>query len=399
MNLYRLATRGALAAAFGLYLAGTSLASTDDRVYQFGEDEGGSNGNTVATTFDSKGASGMDQLVDLTAVGGPVYRSYTGRPDGVNGLGIEFNGAQSQYLRGDSLNWPEESFSAIGGNFVGTLNYNGIADRGMQFWVRPGATGVQSIVMDSNQHGVRINESGNFSMRYNNRDTDSGVPVTAGTWYHIMVVRPEGTGGGSRMYVDGIAVAADNLSDYAASSANLVIGSNTGGDDGLAGGVGFTGGTEEFFTGLIDDMNMFVIGDNSSNAGPPPGMNWGDFDFATENAYAELVLSGQPGDVDNNGMLNQADKDDFIAGWMNEHLVDDVRVGDLNSLASGDLNFDGITDIFDLAIMQNALTGNGLSAITAAELHSSRVPEPAGALAAVLLLALGATIRAAALKS
>jgi len=132
-------------------------------------------------------------------------------------------------------------------------------------------------------------------------------------------------------------------------------------------------------------MNMFVIGDNSTSAGPPPGMDWGEFDFATENAYAAFTLSGVPGDVDNDGAFDQQDRDDFIAGWMTENLVNDVRVGDLTTLASGDLNFDGITDIFDLAIMQNTLASNGMAAITAAELSGTQVPEPAsGALLATV---------------
>jgi hypothetical protein len=376
--------RAALVSLCWLLPAPFILASTNDRVYLMGEEEGGVNGTPVSTTWDSEGELGQSQLIDLNAVGGPVYRSFTGRPDGASGVGIEFNAAQSQYLRGESLNWPQNSFSGLGGNFVGTINYNGISNRGMQFWVRPDSTAVQSIVLDSNQHGVRINELGNFSMRYAGRDTDSGLSVVPGNWYHVAVVRPSGVAGGSRLYIDGIAVAADNLSDYASSSANLVIGANTGGDDGLTGGVGFTGGTAEFFTGLIDELTMFVIGNNSNNAGPPPGMNWGSFNFATDNAFAEFTLSGVLGDIDNNGVFGTSDRDAFVAGWQSQNLVNGVLVGDLGSFANGDLNFDGRTDIFDLTIFQSALAANGFAALTAADLSGTAVPEPTSI--AVLLL-------------
>jgi hypothetical protein len=82
--------------------------------------------------------------------------------------------------------------------------------------------------------------------------------------------------------------------------------------------------------------------------------------------------------------LTQADKDAFIAGWMNRKVLDDVQIGDLSTFEQGDLNFDGITNIFDLAIMQAALPGAGLGSITANDLLG--VPEPAAA--TMLLFAL-----------
>lgn len=407
MNLLHWTSRVTLIVIVGA-LAGYTSASTNDRFYQLGEDppvgpaENASNGAPVASgnsfgTLDSVGQTGMDQLPPLTPKGItlPVYRTITGRPDGGTGLGIEFNGAQQQYVHGQSLNWPQESLSAVGGNFIGTINYDGIDDRGMQFWVKPGsAVGPQSIVMDSNQHGVRINASGNFSMRYDGRDTDSGLTVTPGSWYHIMVVRPNGPASGSRMFIDGVAVAIDNLSDYASDSSNLVLGANTGGDDGFGDSpVGFTGGTAEFFTGIIDDLSMFVIGDNSSNEGPPAGQNWGAFDFATENAYAAFALTGVAGDIDNNGVLEPDDVSDFIDGWRYEKRVNGVRIGDLESYSKGDLNLDGITNIFDLNMMQAALRDQGMAAITAAQLAGGiTVPEPS-TLALLLAVVSGAYLQ------
>ncbi|MCI0334838.1 MAG: substrate-binding domain-containing protein [Planctomycetes bacterium] len=232
------------------------------------------------------------------------------------------------------------------------------------------------LIRERAHDGVRINSSGNFSMRYNGTDFDSGVLVTAGQWSHIMVIRPAGAAGGSRMYINGVArITAPG--GYDDDWADLVLGANTAGDDGGDHGdppvppVGFTGGTTEFFSGIIDDLEMFVMGKTP----PPAEIDYGSFDFGTENDFAATQVSGVPGDVTNNGTFNSADKTAFIAGWLDRRLVGGIQVGDMVSLGQGDLNFDGITDIRDLIIMQGALAGAGMGAITAAELAGT-VPEP-----------------------
>ena len=73
--------------------------------------------------------------------------------------------------------------------------------------------------------------------------------------------------------------------------------------------------------------------------------------------------------------LNQADKDAFVAGWMHRHLVNSIQIGDMFSRGQGDLNLDGITNIQDLLIIQNALSGAGMGTISAQDLLG--VPEPA----------------------
>jgi hypothetical protein len=259
-----------------------------------------------------------------------------------------------------------------------TLNYNTIFDRGLQFWARPTSTAVQTLVMDSNQHGVRINSNGKFSMRYANTDYESTLTASPNTWYHIEVVRPATFANGSRMFVNGIAVAAAPGS-YNVDESHLVVGANTAGTANT-----FTGGTAEFYSGIIDDLKMFVIGQaplcttaESPFCNPSrPAANFGSFNFATDNEYADFVLTGVPGDINNSGGLTQADKDAFIAGWMNRKTVNGIQVGDLQTFGMGDLNFDGITNIFDLALMQSALSGAGMGGITEAELLRGAVPEP-----------------------
>ena len=370
-------------------MSAISIAATVDRDYRMGDDaaEGAVNGGSVSSTFDSAGVPGQGQLVDLSAVNTPTYVAISGRPDGVGGRGIQFDASQSQYLHGFNLGYPQESFSAATHTTQtgGALDYLGIADRGFQFWVRPTSTAAQSLVMDTNRHGARINSSGMFSMRYNNVDYDSSLAVVPNTWYHVEVVRPATATNGSRMFVNGVAVAAVT-GGYDDDWADVVVGANTDGDDlgthtSIPSPVGFTGGTSEFFSGIVDDLKMFVIGTSTSTT----PVNYGTFSLAVDNQFVASTVSGIKGiagDVTNDGVLNQADKDAFIAGWMDRRLVNGIQIGDMVSRGQGDLTLDGITNIQDLLLLQNALSGAGIGTITPDELAG--VPEPTTAVLIVL---------------
>jgi hypothetical protein len=244
----------------------------------------------------------------------------------------------------------------------------------MQFWVKPDPAGLgsglaQSLIVDSNEHGVLISADDTWVLRYDDVDVDSGISVGA-DWHHVMVSTPFGLGGvngGARLWIDGVAVAAEPDS-FNYSRVELVVGANTSRDD--AGN--FTGGTSEFFAGEIDRLLMSVIGDSSDDPGPPPGQDYGSFDFATDNDFATTYLSGVEGDLNNDGIFDDMDRTAFIQGWFSENLVSGLRTGDITSLENGDLNFDGITDINDLSVFQKALVNQGLPPISAQEL----VPEP-----------------------
>ena len=82
----------------------------------------------------------------------------------------------------------------------------------------------------------------------------------------------------------------------------------------------------------------------------------------------------------------RSDVDAFVAGWLNENLVNNIRVGDLDSRMAGDLNFDGITDLSDAFELHEALAagGSGLDF----SLLAAAVPEPS----TLLLLILAAVI-------
>ncbi len=219
-----------------------------------------------------------------------------------------------------------------------------------------------------------ISANDNWLLRYAGADTDSGVRVDT-NWHHVMVARPFGPTGGSggaRMWVDGVAVAAAGGGCDTSVRERLVVGANSSLDD--AGN--FTGGTQDYFRADMDNLSMFIMGDSSSDLGPPPGQDYGGFDFGATNEFAASVLSGIAGDVDQDGDLDAADKMDFVTGWLSENRVDGILVGDINTIRSGDLNFDGITDLHDLASMQRALRDAQLAPISASDL--ARVSEPAG---------------------
>jgi hypothetical protein len=371
MNIGRRILIASIAVVATMCIASATFATgTLIRWLQMGEYEGGTNGASVSAGYDTPVNGSDQQQIDLGAVNSPTYRTITGRPDGGGGIGVEFDPTQQQYMSGSALDRPETSPWAR--TQSGAYYLNGIADRGLQFWVRPTSTSTQTLVMDTNDHGVRINSTGKFSMRYADVDYDSTVSAAANTWYHIELVRPAGDDSRSRLYVNGVAAAVSAPVNYYPSDTdtNMTVGANTA-------------GSGEFFKGVIDDVRTYVYG-TSTDANH--ATSYGAWNFATDNGFAASSvtgLKGVAGDVTNDGLLTTADKTAFIAGWMHKRVVSGFQIGDMLSHSQGDLNFDGITNIQDLLIMQSALTGAGMGTITAGEL--SGVPEPATALMAIFV--------------
>jgi hypothetical protein len=185
------------------------------------------------------------------------------------------------------------------------------------------------------------------------------------------------------MFINGAAVAAAP-GGYNDDWADLTVGTNTAGDDQAS--PGFTGGTTEFFSGIVDELKMFVIGTTTSTT----PVSYGNFSLLADNDYVASPVTGiknVAGDVTNDGVLNQADKDAFISGWMDRRIVGGFQIGDMASRAQGDLNLDGITNIKDLLLLQNALAGAGLGAISLDDLEGG-VPEPSAAVLVPLGIAL-----------
>ena len=362
----------------------STQAQTNERLYNLGEAEPndgagsvvGSGSGSFGVTWDDAGQPNMNQFQDLTPVGSPTYATVSGRPDGGSGLGVEFNGASSQYLRAVRVGAPSTTVTSTT-QAGGTLDYFDLNNRGMAFWVQPGAAdGPQSIVMDTNQHGVRINDSENFSMRYGGVEFDTNVAATPGTWFHVEVVQT--AGGGAQMYIDGNGAASATGGYNVADEAPLVVGANTRGT--LS---SFEGGTEEFFTGIVDELSIFVLGTSDA------GTSFGEYDFVSDNARAIDVLGASPnladinrdGSVSGNG-TGPAASDDvtaFVNGWQFRNFASGRLLGGLNTISRGDINVDGIVNIDDWALINAASP-----AVGAAILNSlAAVPEPSSCLLAI----------------
>jgi hypothetical protein len=391
-----------------------------DRRYSFGDDATEDAGNAVAgvvgsgpanvnpgATLDSAGVDTVNfsDFQDLDQNGSATYInvSVTGpnlaqpRPGAAPGSrGIRFDGVDD-YLRGARLNFPETATSSTGSLVQppGPLNYSGISNRGFQLWVYPTGPNpgtVQSVVSDLNQHGARINAAGNWEMRYNGAITNSNRAATFNQWSHVMVVRPFGVGtptGGSILYLNGEAIAAAAGDYNAAPTPNdfLVVGGEPADANQVV--------DAEFFRGVVDDMNMFVLGTVTTGPNPAPGTY--NFEFGKDNTYATLPvgisgLSGVAGDVNQDGQVNAADIDAMVAGWGKEKRVNNVRVGDKLTVRDGDLNFDGITDLADVFRLHTALLAGTGTGFDFSRLPGS-VPEPSTLLLGTVLLAASATRR------
>jgi hypothetical protein len=370
-----------------------------DRNYDMGEGEGGISGNTVSVTWDTQGQPSMQQLVDLQAVGGPKYEALPTmiggpvpmRPDGGTGMAIRLNPtapSQGQHLKTgfeQALNMPALSWSSTGQPVPpGTINYSFIRDRGFQLWVLPQTSARADIVSDTFQHGAFINSSGRFAMRYAvpspvpagqtiaNYEYDTGVSVTPNTWYHLMVVRPFGSTRGSIMYVNGVAKAqASGVYRGEDTSANedttpLVVGASTG--------TGLQPGLTNRFQGLVDDLEMFVMGINSA-------ADYGDFVFERDNKYASFFKPTNLADLTGNNIVDMADVNIFASNWLYRKVVGNQVVGDLETRMKGDFNYDGFVNLSDWEIL-NELAPPGAGAAALAMING--IPEPSSSVLAML---------------
>src|SRR5262249_43542397 len=158
------------------------------------------------------------------------------------------------------------------------------------------------------------------------------------------------------LLVNGVAVAASTAT-FASATTNLTVASNTA-------------GTGAFYKGALDDLSIFLWGNNTGqnkDGSPPNGANWGTLNLGTDNEWiaAKLASMGvtNPADVNLDGVVSgsgtgPAASDDvtfFIQHWMNVRQVNNLTVGDWISRQNGDLNYDGRTDMLDAFILHNGL--------------------------------------------
>jgi len=370
-------SRLAVLATF-LFLSAPLNATADvtlDRLYRMGDDpsEPASNGATINLSFDGIGtvfANG--DLQDLTGEGDVFYSDISSdRPvpsDTTNNWAAQFSG--NGRLFGEKFNSPSTTASNTNSGSPIQGNYDGLVDRGYQLWAKPASTGFggfQNLVFDTVEHGVFINPDGLWGARYNNSLANSTISAQADAWTHLMQVRPAGPAGGSILYVNGVAAVAQSGGYNPGQTGALSIGGNQAGDGG-------------FYHGLIDEIEMFVLGNN--------GIVDSKFNYATDNGYfTDVFLPSQSGyslgdpwlvgDATFDGSVGQADVDAFIAGWLSSNAADVVGnggpAGDLNTIQMGDFNLDGVVDRRDWFLLREAfITANGF----APSINLSQIPEP-----------------------
>jgi hypothetical protein len=243
----------------------------------------------------------------------------------------------------------------------------------MQFWARPSTVAASTLVNDGGQHAVKLDANGNFVMQYGTQTVVSSETASPNTWYHLMLVRPSAASG-SRLYVNGEAVAAAGGGYTGCTPGPNVFCQPLGvGATVTQSGFGFS--SADHFNGIIDDLELFVLGFNAAD-------NYGQFDLATDNDYVAAFAPSNPLDLTDDNNLTMADVDAFVDGWLSSKTVNGIRVGDLETRMVGDFNYDGIVDLRDWALLNNASPALGAAALAGIR----GVPEPAGWLLAITLL-------------
>jgi hypothetical protein len=431
----------AAAAVIGLFLVQSAMAAkTVDRWYRFGEhpSEPAVAGNVVGgsgETLDSVSQTGSrfdsdaQNLTPNSPTLGPKYANVgpTGlaRPGATAGqFGAQFDGVDD-VLSGIGLNRPDEtagpSFTGIGPLlFPFPFNYDQITARGLQMWVYPDAsalgTGRQGIVFDTQAAGgVSITADGKWTQSNDSKVADGQIPATVSVvgnqWYHVMHhIYPSSHPGAPHpvadgppfeqgftavVYVNGIAVSANNGFP---SPGELDNGSRAGvlavGAEEIPGD-GFTPEFANHFRGVVDDLEMYVFGDNTGiSTSPPPGMNYGAFELFADNAWIAsqiALLPGgdlNPGDVNRDGSVSQADVTALAMGWGREKRLAGslgvLNVGDWETWGWGDLNLDGLVNLHDAIRLNDALIAAGGGALDFSLLGGSGVPEPGTMLLALM---------------
>lgn len=334
---------------------------TNDRLYLLGDhpDEGATAGTEVGSSAASEGFT-FDSVIDnppdltdsqdLLSDGASTPQFVDVGPTGLNrpgadagSLGVEFNGVD-QRLSSISFNSPNETAQNIEGY---PRNYEGIFGRGYQGWVMPDSAKQdvrQDVIADHTQHGIFISDTNTWGLSYGGAQITSETAVDFDAWSHVMHIA---TGNQAILYVDGVAVAATNRF-YNGGVSFFAIGADASEN----------GGTNNY-QGVVDDLSVFVFGDNTSNG----GQDWGTPSLVEDNGFiADALGDVLAGDVDLDGNLDDDDVTAFVSFWGSENRVNGALVGDLNTRNSGDLNLDGRVDLGDWNVLVESFLAEGQAA-------------------------------------
>ena len=419
-------------AMFATLLAcvGSASATTNDRLYSFG-DPGTTDptfgasvgeGSPMGFFYNSATITGDDASVDSLSgsyqdliVNGTTYTSAATRPGAASdSWAANFNGSASlatpYSLNAPAQFWDNLTFFASG-EFP--YNYEGIYSHGIATWVKPNVAALsagnrQDLVIDTTENGIYITDAGTWGLQFDGGG-DSGVSVAStldsNGWAHVMQLGGllDLEGGSSAyqgaLYVNGIAVMVTSTGQaYDQNSDALSVGSNQA-EDG------------NFYTGAMDDLAIFLWGDNSDQLGADEavggtngigglnadGRDWGSFSLLEDNEYIQLQLDGlgistlKAGDVDLDGVVDLDDITAFQGYWGQINEVNNIVIGDWGTRQQGDLNLDGKTDIYDAILLRQELGSAGFAGLSLGSIvgGGTAVPEPTSAVALLLLAGLG----------
>jgi hypothetical protein len=357
-----------------------SATYTLTRLYTFGDDpaeSGATIGNPLsssvggAAAVDSEATGDFHDLASSPAENGsPVYAA--GSPNTLgSSFSASFNGTAS-FLTGTQFNTISNT----------TDDYR---TQGMQMWARPtNNTKSQVLVFDTaSAGGPAITADGKWtqinSSHFGDNEINPTVAVQTNVWTHLMqhiYVNNEpgspkivpGTGAvnsyTSVLYVNGVAVSANNDTQPAAATGTLMVGA-----------AHISSADTRFFEGQIDELEIYGIQDTNT------------FNLFTDNEYIakqiSLLPGGtlKPGDVNRDGSVNNTDVTAFVNGWLMSKRLNgahaDVYVGDWQTWGWGDMNTDGRVTMGDAIILHDALVGSGAGGLNFALLGgSTTVPEP-----------------------
>ncbi len=210
---------------------------------------------------------------------------------------------------------------------------------GHQLWVRPDIAGQgqrQIISMDGGGQwgGIGISENGKWMHIWARRGilqfTETHMDVAWGEWSSLATV--VAMGNVNRLYVNGTA-ANQGIGWYDGSGVPLTIGAAAD-------------GYSNAFIGAVDDLKLMITALQVGGFVPQF-----DLDF-----FAGQVFSGVPGDINQDGVVDDLDNDIWI---QNVGFRNGVGFGDPGTLVRGDANQNGIVDFADLAIIKAAAAHAG----------------------------------------
>jgi hypothetical protein len=305
---------------------------------------------------------------DLTAVfgGQPTYvnvanASPLDSPAANSNVGLRFTG-NNQMVQGQGFRGTFVSDAGVANNEPAAADVNVSTSFTVlsQAWVRPDSagSGTSQIVwsVGTENGGVRITPDGFWELVSlgppGTRVTTK--PVLFNTWTHLAVLR---TGGEGRLYVNGtLATTAGGF--FNAFGPSVTLGSDE---------FGF-----EPFNGIVDNFSTTGTGGLGITIST-------DLDY-----FSDLGLptpSGVPGDVDQDGDVDQTDYNIWSS---NAGFDNGLGQGDLTTLIKGDLDQNGKVNFFDFRVISRQSGGGGAS-LTGGDLPEPgpAVPEPASGVALI----------------